>query len=229
MESMSSTHDFIQSVSRWTSLTEIQLLYVAVLFVVVCVLSILWFSRRKSKALTKQLEKLQKALIASNSTTIGMGQKLIHLEKQLQEDRRKKELSNGSSKEGRGYLKSSDLENSPQNNHPVDTTEKAAINFSNSFTQAMATSDQKFKANNSPKNESMNKLSLVKNDSLEKNSLDLRQGENKSADKKIDGIPSDEAYEKSRQLLSQGVDISEIVKQSGLSYSEVSLMQKLAR
>jgi hypothetical protein len=44
-----------------------------------------------------------------------------------------------------------------------------------------------------------------------------------------DELPDDKAYEKTRQLLSQGVDIPEVVKQSGLSFSEVSLMQKLVR
>jgi hypothetical protein len=42
-------------------------------------------------------------------------------------------------------------------------------------------------------------------------------------------LPADAVYEKSRQLLAQGVDIKEVIKQSGLSYSEVSLMKTLAR
>ena len=193
-------YSLIQTVSQWSNLTEMQLLYVGILCVVVCVLSILWISQKKSKALTKQLEKLQKDLIASNSTTIGMGQKLIHLEKQLQADQRKSKLSNSSLK---------------------DTTEKAAIKFSSSFTQAIEASN----SNPPPKTESINKLSLVKNDSLEKSSVNVSE----EPDKEVGEMPSDEAYEQSRRLLSQGVDISEIVKQSGLSYSEVSLMQKLAR
>ncbi|MFT5118914.1 MAG: hypothetical protein ACI9NY_002456 [Kiritimatiellia bacterium] len=42
-------------------------------------------------------------------------------------------------------------------------------------------------------------------------------------------LPADAVYEKSRQLLAQGADIQEVIKQSGLSYSEVSLMKTLAR
>jgi hypothetical protein len=42
-------------------------------------------------------------------------------------------------------------------------------------------------------------------------------------------LPADAVYEKSRQLLAQGVDIKEVIKQSGLSHSEVSLMKTLAR
>jgi hypothetical protein len=194
MESMSSTHDLIQSVSRWASLTEIQILYVGILFVVVCVLSILWFSRKKSKALNTQLEQLQKALIASNSTTIGMGQKLIHLEKQLQGvdqyQQRNQETVQQSSKQRQ---KISNTENNPI--HEPSSNKQSRLQ----------------------KTEATNKLSLVDNDFLEKNILDREE------------MPSDEAYETSRQLLSQGVDISEIVKQSGLSYSEVFLMQKLAK
>ena len=192
---MSSTHDFMQSVSRWASLTEMQLLYVAVLFVAVCVLSILWFSRKKSRASTKQLEQLQKALVASNSTTIGMGQKLIHLEKQLQ-----------------------GVDQYQQRNQDQETVQQTSkqrqksFNTENNPIQEPSSNKQ----SRLQKTEATNKLSLVDNDFLEKNILDREE------------MPSDEAYETSRQLLSQGVDISEIVKQSGLSYSEVSLMQKLA-
>ncbi len=44
-----------------------------------------------------------------------------------------------------------------------------------------------------------------------------------------DTTPSDEVYQKSRQLLYKGVPIEDVVKQSGLSYSEVSLMKALAQ
>ncbi len=44
-----------------------------------------------------------------------------------------------------------------------------------------------------------------------------------------DSIPSDAVYEQSRQLLAQGNTIEEVSKQSGLSYSEVSLMKKMAQ
>lgn len=42
-------------------------------------------------------------------------------------------------------------------------------------------------------------------------------------------MPSNEIYETSRQLLAEGVDIEEVIKRSGLSYSEVSLMKSLVR
>lgn len=40
---------------------------------------------------------------------------------------------------------------------------------------------------------------------------------------------TDNAYETSRQLLAQGADIEEVIKRSGLSYSEVSLMKSLVK
>ena len=45
----------------------------------------------------------------------------------------------------------------------------------------------------------------------------------------FEGMPSNEVYETSRQLLAQGVDIHDVIKRSGLSYSEVSLMQSLVK
>lgn len=49
-----------------------------------------------------------------------------------------------------------------------------------------------------------------------------------SIDQTVD-TRDDKVYEKSRQLLAQGYDIEEVIKQSGLSYSEVSLMKALAQ
>jgi hypothetical protein len=52
------------------------------------------------------------------------------------------------------------------------------------------------------------------------------QAVNSTAD---DEVSDDAIYETSRQLLAQGVDIEEVIKRSGLSYSEVSLMQSLVK
>jgi hypothetical protein len=178
--------DPIASVSQWINLTEIPLFYVGISIAGALGLIVLLLNQRKSKKLATQLEKLQKNLMVANSTTIGMGQKLIHLEKQLQANHQKPKN---------------------QKTQPVDVPEQEDIPVSNVFSK-----QAKPILNIQQKNDNSSNLSLVNNDFLQR-----------------DQLPSDEAYETSRQLLSQGVDIPEIVKQSGLSFSEVSLMKKLAR
>jgi hypothetical protein len=194
MISTNNTDGLIEIVSQWVSLTEMPLFYVGILFVATFALIVL-LSQRKSKKLamqqSTQLEKLQKALMVANSTTIGMGQKLIHLEKQLQADLAEKKNIN------------KQLLDKEQCSRP----EKETINASNMFAKPTESTPY-----NQQRINSINTLSLVNNDSLQH-----------------DELPSDEAYEKSRQLISQGVEIPEIVKQSGLSFSEVSLMKKLAQ
>jgi hypothetical protein len=207
--------DPIVSVSQWINLTEIPLFYVGIIIAGALVLIVFLLNQRKSKKLATQLEKLQKDLMVANSTTIGMGQKLIHLEKQLQaneQDTRNQPTINQPAINQKSNQKSSEnsLDNAQykrQKTQPVDVSEQEDIPVSNVFVK-----QTKPILNVQQKNDNSSNLSLVNNDFLQR-----------------DQLPSDEAYEKSRQLLSQGVDIPEIVKQSGLSFSEVALMKKLAQ
>jgi hypothetical protein len=207
--------DPIVSVSQWINLTEIPLFYVGIIIAGALVLIVFLLNQRKSKKLATQLEKLQKDLMVANSTTIGMGQKLIHLEKQLQaneQDTRNQPTINQPAINQKSNQKSSEnsLDNAQykrQKTQPVDVSEQEDIPVSNVFAKQI-----KPVLSVQQKNDNSSNLSLVNNDFLQR-----------------DQLPSDEAYEKSRQLLSQGVDIPEIVKQSGLSFSEVALMKKLAQ
>ena len=207
--------DPIVSVSQWINLTEIPLFYVGIIIAGALVLIVFLLNQRKSKKLATQLEKLQKDLMVANSTTIGMGQKLIHLEKQLQaneQDTRNQPTINQPAINQKSNQKSSEnsLDNAQykrQKTQPVDVSEQEDIPVSNVFAKQI-----KPVLNVQQKNDNSSNLSLVNNDFLQR-----------------DQLPSDEAYETSRQLLSQGVDILEIVKQSGLSFSEVALMKKLAQ
>jgi hypothetical protein len=198
--------DPIVSVSQWINHTEIPLFYVGIFIAGALGFIVLLINQRKSKKLATQLEKLQKDLMVANSTTIGMGQKLIHLEKQLQAKYQEtKDQPTINQKPSKSSLDNEQYKN--QKTQPVDVPEQEDIHVSNVFAK-----QTKFAQHTQKKNNNSSNLSLVNNDFLQR-----------------DQLPSDEAYETSRQLLSQGVDIPEIVKQSGLSFSEVSLMKKLAQ
>ncbi len=197
----------IETASRWLALTEVQLACASLLFVGVCVLMLI--NRKKSAKIKKDLAKLQKDLLIANSTTIGMGQKLMDIEKQLQASKLSKKNKDSYNQSAAQSI------TQPSKNERVGETSTV----SNDQYRNDVTSNDPDKAMNSPINSALNStvnsltnLSLVNNDIVPN-----------------DELPDDKAYEKSRQLLSQGVDIPEVVKQSGLSFSEVSLMQKLAR
>ncbi|MFT6101806.1 MAG: hypothetical protein ACJAZJ_001207 [Candidatus Endobugula sp.] len=209
----------IETASRWLALTEVQLACAALLFVSVCVLILI--SRKKSAKIKKDLDKLQKDLFIANSITIGMGQKLIDIEKQL----RFQEQASKLSKKNKDSYNQSASQSIGQSNEQSSKSEIVGETptVSNEQYRNDITSNDRYKnpdkAMNSTVNSALNStvnrltnLSLVNNDIVPN-----------------DELPDDKAYEKTRQLLSQGVDIPEVVKQSGLSFSEVSLMQKLVR
>ena len=197
----------IENASRWLALPEVQLACAALFFVGVCALMLI--NRKKSAKIKKDLAKLQKDLLIANSTTIGMGQKLMDIEKQLQVSKLSKK-----NKDNYNQSAAQSNEQSSENERVGETSTVSNEQYRNDIT-----SNDRYKnpdkAMNSTLNSTVNSLtnlSLVNNDIVPN-----------------DELPDDKAYEKSRQLLSQGVDIPEVVKQSGLSFSEVSLMQKLAR
>lgn len=179
-----------QTLSQSTGLSEINIIYASVLLVGGVLCFFLIMHQRKTKALNKKFEKLQNDLLIANSTTIGMGQKLLVLEKELGKQR---EI----------------------------TQQKMAVQQSPSTVAAnsnVLTLNQKKPAFNTPRNNQSSSSHAFAN--AANGHSDLLNNTD---------LPSDEAYEKSRLLLSQGFAIEDVVKQSGLSFSEVSLMKKLAR
>jgi len=195
-----SIYSSIETAAQWLHITEMQLLYAVMLLIGLIACMVLTLSRRKSKKLATQLEKLQKDLMVANSTTIGMGQKLIHLEKQLQTNLNQHQYPKQEYSKQKSAVKP-----------PLDSVRSGMQSESIVVEHAFVESVNGLN-NHQQKTETPKKLSLVNSDFLQSEQL-----------------PSDEAYEKSRQLISQGLDIPEIVKQSGLSFSEVSLMKKLAK
>jgi hypothetical protein len=195
---------FIETASLWLAMTEVQLAFAAVLFMSVFVL----VSRKKSTKLKKDLAKLQKDLLVANSTTIGMGQKLMGIEKQLLSQEKANKLTEANKTNENRHDQS--LKNARASRTATVQNEQCRNDLTSNHMYKKPDNAVNHSANNTVN--SIANLSLVNNDFLHN-----------------DELPNDEAYEKSRQLLSQGVDIPEVVKQSGLSFSEVSLMQKLAR
>ncbi|MGS2717525.1 hypothetical protein ACVBE9_05085 [Eionea flava] len=185
--------DLSSTITYSLSLTEVQWAEVQWGLAIVCLvgfIAVILLSRIKSTALKKELAKLRKDLQVANSTTIGMGQKLLDIEKQL---------------------------NTPHNinNHHDKNVSEAA--FSKNLSSNNAVLSKTTKVPSKPQSldrqtDTKTSLSLVSNHTQQQ----------------AESLPSDEAYEKSRELLSQGTDIHDVVKQSGLSFSEVALMQKLA-
>jgi len=219
----SSLNVLLETTSHWLELTEMQVLFAVMFFLVITILFLTHFSLNQKKIATikKELNKLKKDLLIANSTTIGMGQKIMDIEKKLLYREQTSQLSgvnNGINKNNHD----SRVDSSPKNvNSDVRENGRVGeeVTVSNEHYGDDLTSNQHYKRPAQVTNRSIgSKINNSANLSLVNKEL-LHNDE----------LPSDAVYEKSRLLLSQGVDIIDVVKQSGLSFSEVSLMQKLAK
>jgi hypothetical protein len=219
----SSLSVLLETTSHWFELTEMQVFFVAMLFLFITLLFLTHFSlnQKKNGSIKKDLNKLKKDLLIANSTTIGMGQKIMDIEKKLLYREQTSQLSgvnNGINKDDR---------DSRVNSSPKDVNSDAREN--GRVGEEFTVSNEHY-VNDLASNQHYKKPAKVTNRSMGSkinNSASLSLVNNKFLHN--DELPSDAVYEKSRLLLSQGVDINDVVKQSGLSFSEVSLMQKLAK
>jgi hypothetical protein len=162
--------------AQWLGTSADQLVYGLMASLGIFVMLLLWFTHRKTVNLHKKMERLQRDLLVSNHSAIGMGQQLLSLEKQLQKARTPP------------YTQQSTPASTV-----ASTAEKTVLTVVSSTP-------------------SINNASA-----------------NHHAPLFTDDDNEDVIYEKSRKLLAQGYDIQEVIKQSGLSYSEVSLMKALTK
>jgi hypothetical protein len=159
------SRDIMQPLIAISGIPEAYIVEAIILTAGLSIILLIWLSHRKSARLYKKLERLQHDLLVANSSSIGMGQQLLALEKKLHTQANKSSIA------------------------PPKNTSNSPI-----------------------------QLTVVENKTI-----------NEPVDNTVDDVPDDAIYETSRQLLAQGVGIEEVIKRSGLSYSEVSLMQSLVK
>lgn len=173
MSTFSISNDILQPLALWLGISSAYIVMAVVLFVVCLAMAFFWRSHKKAISLQKKLERLQHDLLVANSSAIGMGQKLLALEKQLYSE--------------------------------------GAVNPANS------TLDRNVGAERIEPTDKKVHLKVIDNTTLNQ------------ASSHPNDLPNDAVYEQTRLLLAQGIDIQEVIKRSGLSYSEVSLMQSLVK
>lgn len=155
---------------------------------------------RKAKRLHDRIEKLQHDLLVTNSGAKGMGQQLIAMEKEIL------------SQKGVSSQLSVDVrDKDAHSNRHAKVTPLRAKNVTN------------HKAPNT-ESRSVNKPSHSVDAGVPENNKAAHFSSLMNAQKEDD---SDVAYDEVKDLLDQGFDMNHVIKKSGLSHAEVSLIRAL--
>lgn len=174
----------------------------------IIILISLFVIQRKLSRVTRQYERLQHEFLVANNSAIGLGKQVLLLEKKVYE------------------LTSNPHVDQTNNSANVSSTTAPFTVVSNDIVSNMGKSASE-RSNNSSNNSTANNTShktAVRSAAFNEE-IDINSAMRNDLTTAVD----DAVYEKSRQLLAQGHDIEDVIKQSGLSYSEVSLMKALVQ
>lgn len=199
-------------IGLWTGLTSAQVSQIFLGIIGITVVLLVVSAYRKTRKLNQKLERLQHELHIANSSAIGMGQQLLALEKKI--------------------LKQNQVNNNVHQHQRVLEQQARKLEEQHDNVAVMTprnnVTDNHFPESHSP--EKNNTASMVEdNQPTHKQTHKKTTASSTHAEIVEDLDDNTQAYQQAKQWLAQGYDVAYVVKKSGLSQAEVSLMHALQK